>query len=191
MCPRRYKNWALNDFLILRRKRIKMSTKAKYAVRSLKNLLPDLSWTQIKRDSGAIGTVVVLICTILGMGWYLRFHLKHAYVPVPRPQPESMNARIHVGIRRYSLLHACVARYSGWFGSLAMLTLLLTFLLFKAWFNTFHFPFYPCGGLLGVFIATGLLWSHYDFHMWIFYAGAVRTGCEPHTVPAFRLLNAP
>ena len=88
MCPRRYKNWALNDFLILRRKRIKMSTKAKYAVRSLKNLLPDLSWTQIKRDSGAIFTVLALICTILGMGWYLRFHLKHAYVPVPRPQPE-------------------------------------------------------------------------------------------------------
>lgn len=67
----RYKNWTLNDYLFLRSKRVHVSRRVKNVARSLRSLLPDLSWRQIQRDSGTIIATVVVVGSIVGTGVFL------------------------------------------------------------------------------------------------------------------------
>ena len=71
-----YKNWAANDFLFLRKKRIRVRRVThRAAIRCLRSLVPECSGDQLVKDSGVFLTLVLVVGLIVGMGFYLQQRL--------------------------------------------------------------------------------------------------------------------
>ena len=109
-----------------------MSRKAKHALRSISNLLPDLSAEQFRKDGGTIIALIIVAVAMTAMSFYLA-------------QEEDKHGR----------------GYVGWLTGLAMMTLIFTALLFKAWFNTFHFSWYPFFCAITCMVLSWFVGEHY------------------------------